>query len=149
MRTLLCAALVVAACAPGEKTGTPASSAATGPAAKYTGTWDGRSYRTPSDTGVPWQVIMARVADGTLRGTLLYPGVRNATPVAIRVREVSDTSIVEELGPYHSMVADKDVVTRAVGRVTGDSLNGTFEMRPPGGGAVIMTGTFRAKKVAP
>jgi len=142
MRTLLCAALVVAACAPGEKAGT----AAGGPAAKYVGTWEGRSYRTPSDTGVPWRVIMARVADGTLRGTLTYPGT-TAPPVAIRVRDYSDTSLVEELGPYHSRVVDKEVVTRAAGRVTGDSLNGTFEMRPPGGGAVIMTGTFRAKKV--
>jgi hypothetical protein len=148
MRTLLCAAFVVAACTPGEKASTPASSAATGPAAKYTGTWDGRSYRTPPDTGVPWRVVMARVADGTLRGTLTYPGT-TAPPVAIRVREYSDSSLVEELGPYHSMVANKDVVTRAVGHVTGDSLTGTFEMRPPGGEAVIMTGTFRAKKISP
>ncbi len=144
MRTLLCTALVVAACAPGEKAGT----AAGGPAAKYVGTWDGRSYRTPSDTGVPWQVIMARVADGTLRGTLTYPGT-TAPPVAIRVRDYSDTGIVEELGPYHSRVADQDVVTRAVGHVTGDSLAGTFEMRPVGGGAMILSGTFRAKRVSP
>lgn len=147
MRTLLCAALVVAACAPGEKAGTPATAAATGPATKYTGTWDGRSYRTASDTGVAFTVVMALVADGTLRGTLTYAGT-TAPPVAIRVREFSDTNFVQELGPYHSRVADKDVVTRAVGHVTGDSMSGTFEMRPPGGGAVIMTGTFRAKKVA-
>ncbi len=143
MRSLLCAALVVAACAPGEKTRTTS-----GPGQKYVGTWEGRSYRTPSDTGVPWQVIMARVADGTLRGTLTYPG-STAPPVAIRVREYSDTSIVEEIGPYHSMVAGKDVVTRAVGRATGDSLHGSFEMRPPAGGDVILAGTFRARRVSP
>ncbi len=145
MRTLLCAALVIAGCAPGEKAGT---ATAAGPAQKYVGTWEGRSYRTPSDTGVAFRTVMARVADGTLRGTLTYPGV-TAPPVAIRVREYSDTAFVQELGPYHSRVADKDVVTRAVGHVTGDSLTGTFEMRPPEGGDVIMRGTFRAKRVAP
>jgi len=56
---------------------------------------------------------------------------------------------VNELGPYHSIVAKADVVTTATGRVRGDSLNGTFEMRPAGGGNVIMTGTFRSKRVVP
>ncbi len=145
MRTLLCAALVVAACAPKEKAGT---ATAGGPAQKYTGTWEGRSYRTASDTGVPFRTVMALVADGSLRGTLMYTGAP-APPVAIRVRQFTDTSFVQELGPYHSLVANQDVVTRAVGHVKGDSLHGTFEMRPPGGGDVIMTGTFRAKRVSP
>jgi hypothetical protein len=145
MRTLLCAALVLAACAPGEKAGT---ATAAGPAQKYIGTWEGRSYRSASDTGVPFRTTMAQVADGSLRGTLTYPGA-NAPPVAIRVRAFSDTSFVQELGPYHSLVAKRDVVTRAVGHPKGDSLTGTFEMRPPEGGAVILTGTFRAKRVGP
>lgn len=145
MRALLSAALIVAACTPGDKAGTATTA---GRAQKYTGTWEGRSYRTASDTGVPFRTVMTLVADGSLRGTLTYPGVV-APPVAIRVREYSDTSLVQELGPYHSRVANQDVVTRAVGRVAGDSLNGTFEMRPPGGGDVIVRGTFRAKRVAP
>jgi len=41
------------------------------------------------------------------------------------------------------------VVTVATGKVRGDSLNGTFEMRPAAGGNAIMTGTFRSKRVAP
>ena len=141
MRTLLCAALAVAACAPGEK-----KSAAPAAAQKYTGTWEGRSYRSASDTGVPYRVVMALVADGSLRGTLTYTSV-TAPPVAIRVREFSDTSLVQELGPFFSQVAKRDVVARAVGRVTGDSLSGTFELRAPEGGDVIMSGTFRTKKV--
>jgi len=143
MRTLLCAALVVAACAPGDKARAPA-----GPGAKYAGTWEGRSYRSASDSGTPWRAVTAVVQDGSLRGTLTYTSV-SAPPVPIRTREVSDTAVVNELGPYHSPVANADVVTTTTGKVRGDSLNGTFEMRPAGGGNAIMSGTFRSKRVAP
>ena len=142
MKTLLCAALVVTACAPGErKSAMPTS------AQKYVGTWEGRAYRSESDTGVTYQIIMALVVDGSLRGTLMYPGT-TLPPAPIRVREFSETSIVQELGPYHSRVVNREVVTRAVGQVQGDSLNGTFEMRPPEGGDVLLKGTFRSKRVS-
>ncbi|HVH10946.1 MAG TPA: hypothetical protein VM736_14210 [Gemmatimonadales bacterium] len=42
----LCAALVVAACAPGDNARAPAS-----PALKYAGTFEGRSYSREADTG--------------------------------------------------------------------------------------------------
>ncbi|HEU5260137.1 MAG TPA: hypothetical protein VFU41_01810 [Gemmatimonadales bacterium] len=142
MRTLLCAVLVVTACAPGER-----KAAAPSSAQKYVGTWEGRSYRSASDTGVSYQVVMALVADGSLRGTLTYPG-STLPPAPIRVREFSETSIVQELGPFYSRLANREVVARAVGQVQGDSLNGTFELRPPEGGEVLLTGTFRAKRVS-
>jgi hypothetical protein len=143
MRTLLCAAVVLTACAPGEKSGLPA-----GPAQKYAGTWEGRSYRSASDTGIPWRIVSMVVQDGSLRGTMTYTSI-TAPPVPLRAREVSDTAVVNELGPYHSIVANADVVTTATGKVRGDSLNGTFEMRPAGGGNAIMSGTFRSKRIAP
>ena len=142
MRTLLCATIVFAACAPGDKR----SSA--GPAQKYAGTWDGRSYRSASDTGIPWRIVTAVVQDGSLRGTMTYTSV-TAPPVPIRARDVSDSAVVNEFGPYHSLAANADVVTTTTGRLRGDSLNGTFEMRPAAGGNVMMTGTFRSKRVAP
>jgi|SRR5882724_11583211 len=145
MRTLVCAAMILAACAPGDRSRT---SAAAGPAQKYAGTWEGRSFRSASDTGTPWRMVTAVVQDGSLRGTMTYTSV-NAPPVPIRTREVSDTVVVNELGPYHSIAANADVVTVATGKVRGDSLNGTFEMRPAAGGNAIMTGTFRSKRVAP
>ena len=145
MRTLLCAAVVLAACAPGDRSRT---SGAAGPAQKYAGTWEGRSFRSASDTGTPWRIVTAVVQDGSLRGTMTYTSV-TAPPVPIRARDVSDSAVVHELGPYHSIVAKAEVVTTATGRLRGDSLNGTFEMRPAGGGNVIMTGTFRSKRVAP
>ena len=143
MRTLLCAVLVAGACAPGDR-----SRAAAGPGAKYAGTWEGRSFRSASDSGIPWRIVTAVTQDGSLRGTLTYTSV-TASPVPIRTREVSDTALVNELGPYHSLTADADVITTTIGKVRGDSLNGTFEMRPAGGGNPIMSGNFRSKRVTP
>lgn len=145
MRTLLCATVVVGACAPGDKSG---SSVAAAPAQKYVGTWDGRSHRSASDTGIPFRIVTVVAADGSLRGTMMYTSV-TAPPVPVRARQVSDTALVQELGPYHSLTANADVVTTARGKLRGDSLNGTFEMRPAGGGNVILSGTFGSKRVIP
>lgn len=145
MRTLVCAALVVAGCAPGDRS----RAAASGPAQKYAGTFDGRSYRSASDTGTPFRLIAAVAPDGTLRGTLWFTEIAPASPIPVRTRQVSDTGLVDEIGPYHSPTANRDVVTTTTGKLRGDSLNGTFEMRPPGGGTVIMHGAFRSKRVAP
>ena len=145
MRTLLCATIVVAGCAPGDRS---RGSTAAGPAQKYAGTWEGRSYRSASDTGTPWRIVTAVAPDGSLRGTMTYTSV-TAPPVPIRARDVSDSAVVNELGPYHSIVANADVVTITRGKLRGDSLNGTFEMRPAGRGNVIMNGNFRSKRVTP
>lgn len=145
MRILVCAALVTAACAPGEQS---RSSTPAGPAQKYAGTWEGRSYRSSTDTGTPIRIVASLASDGTLRSTLTFTGIA-APPIPIRARQVTDTSLVDEIGPYHSPTANADVVTTTNGKLRGDSLNGTFEMRPAGGGNVIMTGAFRTKRVTP
>src|SRR2546430_16636881 len=129
MRTLLCAAVVLAACAPGEKSRT---SAAAGPAHKYAGTWEGRSYRSASDTGTPWRIVTAVAPDGSLRGTMTYTSV-TAPPVPIRARDVSDSAVVNELGPYHSIAANAEVGTIATGKGRGEPPTAPFQMRPPGG----------------
>ncbi len=145
MRTLLCTAIALAACAPGDRS---RASTSAGPARKYAGTWEGRSFRSASDTGTPWRIVTAVASDGSLRGTMTYTSV-TAPPVPIRARDVSDSAVVSELGPYHSIAADADVVTTTTGKLRGDSLNGTFEMRPAGGVNVIMSGNFRSKRVVP
>jgi hypothetical protein len=137
MRAPLCAVLVLAACAGGET-----------PAQKYAGTWEGRSYRSASDTGIPWRIVSAVGQDGSLRGTMTYTSV-SAPPVPMRTRAVSDTALVAELGPYYSLAANADVVTTTIGKRRGDSLNGTFSMRPASGGAPVITGMYRSKRVAP
>jgi hypothetical protein len=144
MRGLFCAALVVTACAPGDKS----RAAPTGPAQKYAGTWEGRSYRSASDTGTPFRIVASVAQDGTLRGTLSFTTIE-APPIPVRGRQVTDTSVVDEIGPYHSPTANADVITTTTGKLRGDSLNGTFEMRPAGGGKTMMTGAFRSKRVVP
>lgn len=145
MRTVFCAALIVTACAPGDRS---RQSAPAGPAQKYAGTWEGRSFRSSSDTGTPFRIVAHVADDGTLRATLMFTTV-HAPPIPIRAREVNDTVLVNEIGPYHSPTANADVVTRTTGKLRGDSLNGTFEMRPAAGGNAIMTGTFRTARVTP
>ena len=144
MRTVLCAALSLAACGTGDKSRT---SIPAGPAQKYAGTWEGRSYRNASDTGIPWRMVSVVGQDGALRGTMTYSSV-NAPPVPMRARVASETALVAELGPYHSLAANADVMTTAKGKLFGDSLNGTFAMRPAAGGAPIINGMFRSKRVA-
>jgi len=70
-------------------------------------------------------------------------------PIPVRARHVSDTVLVNEIGPYESPAAHHRVVTTTTGRLHGDSLNGTFEMRPADGGNAIMSGRFRSKRAAP
>jgi hypothetical protein len=142
MRPLVCAVLVTAACAPGD---TSRSATPRGPGQKYAGTWEGRSYRSSTDSGTPIRIVASVAADGTLRSTLTFTGI-TAPPIPIRARQVTDTSLVEEIGPYHSPTANADVVTTTTGKLRGDSLNGTFEMRPASGGNPIMSGTFRTKR---
>ena len=145
MRTVFCAALIVSACAPGDRS---RQSAPAGPAQKYAGTWEGRSFRSASDTGTPIRIVAHVAQDGTLRATLMFTTIQ-APPIPIRARAVTDTVLVNEIGPYHSPTANADVVTRTTGKLRGDSLNGTFEMRPAAGGKAIMTGTFRTARVTP
>jgi hypothetical protein len=144
MRPVLCAALLAAACAPADKS----RATAAGPAQKYAGTWDGRSYRSESDTGTPFRIVASVAEDGTLRGTFMFTQVE-APPIPVRARQVSDTALVDEIGPYQSPTAHRRVVTTTTGRLHGDSLNGTFEMRPAEGGNAIMNGRFRSKRVVP
>src|SRR5439155_26481906 len=67
----------------------------------------------------------------------------------VRARQVSDTVLVNEMGPYQSPTAHRRVRTTTTGRLYGDSLNGTFQMLPADGGNAIMSGTFRSKRVVP
>ncbi len=128
-KTLLCLALVAVGCAK-ETPRAPAN-----PAEKYAGTWDGRSVRTGSDSGVAWTLQMT-AAQGTVSGTLAFTGTA-VPPVDVRTIELSDSAIVFEMGPYQSPSAKVQVITRSTGHVSGDSLSGTFVMLPTAGGGVV------------
>jgi hypothetical protein len=145
MRSLAWAALAVAACTPGDK---PRAGAPAGPARKYAGAWDGRAFHSEADTGTPFRIVSSVAEDGSLRGTLMFPQVPEP-PIPVRARQVSDTMLVNEIGPYQSPSAHRRVLMTTLGRLHGDSLNGTFEMRPAEGGNIILSGTFRSKRSVP
>lgn len=130
MRTLFCLALILMGCA------REAARAPANPAEKYAGTWEGRSFRSASDSGVAWTSEMTATAAGTLSGTLTFTGT-GAPPIELRTIELSDSMIVFEMGPYESPTAKAPVITRSEGRVSGDSLWGTFVMLPTAGGGVV------------
>lgn len=127
MKKLLCLALVLSACAK-EKPSAPPT-----PAAKYAGTWEGRSFQSPTDTGITWTTAMSIGTDGKLSGSLTFTGT-NLPPVPIQTLELTDSTVLQDAGPYTSPTAKTEVVTREQGHIAGDSLWGTFVMLPTKGG---------------
>lgn len=142
MRGLLAVCLVLVACGPAER----AASGAESLAARYAGTWAGRSFLAAGDTGVMWTMVTQVDTAGNLVGSLTFPGGPAAVPV--RTVELTDSMAVQELGPYHSPTADAEVVTRTQMRVAGDSVWGTFQMRPTAGGDAVR-GRFAGKRAMP
>lgn len=130
MRSLLCLALVVTACAR-EKPRAPVSSAE-----RYAGTWEGRSVRDGSDSGASFTMQMTASAEGVLSGTLAFTGV-STPPIVVRTMELTDSMIVFEIGPYESPTVHKEVITRSEGRLAGDSLWGVYVALPTVGGGVV------------
>lgn len=130
MRALLGVAIVVLAGCAREAPRAPAS-----PAGRYAGTWQGRSTVEGSSSGATWK-FAAAATGGALTGTLAYAGP-DSTPIPVRTVVLSDTAIVFEIGPYRDPVPNTEVITRFEGRVSGDSLAGTFVMLPTKGGGVV------------
>jgi hypothetical protein len=137
------AVLSTACAAPGDSARAPAS-----PGRKYAGAWEGRSYRSEADTGTPFRLVASIAPDGTLRGTLTFTTIAGP-PIPVRTRQVSDTALVDEIGPYLSPTMHRLVVTTTTGKLRRDSLNGTFETRPAEGGGTLGTGTFRSHRSLP
>jgi hypothetical protein len=112
---------------------------------RYVGTWDGRSMLAPGDTGVPWSMVLS-VADSELAGTLTFSGT-SLVPVGIRTVALTESTLVQEVGPYYSPTAGAEVMTRASARLTSDStIEGSFVMQPTAGGDTI-AGTYRAQRM--
>lgn len=130
MRTLLCLTLVVAACAR-EK-----PQAAMSAADRYAGDWEGRSVQSAADTGVPFATHLTAGAEGTLSGSLTFSGL-GAPALALRPVEMSDSTIVFEIGPYQVPGTTTEAITRFEGRLAGDSLWGSYVTLPTVGGGVV------------
>src|SRR2546425_7665820 len=68
---------------------------------------------------------MVIAPDGSLRGTLTFTSI-TAGPVPIRVRNITGSKLVQELGPYHSPTLKRDVVATSTAELKGDSLTGDY-----------------------
>jgi hypothetical protein len=72
---------------------------------------------------------------GRVSGSLTFSGTTRP-PVPIRILELTDSTVLQDLGPYVSPTANTEVVTRTTGHIAGDSLWGTLVMLPTQGGKV-------------
>ena len=131
MRTLLCLSLVAAAACAREK-----PQAAVSAADRYAGDWEGRFVQSAADTGVPFVTHLAAGAEGTLSGTLTFAGP-GAAAIVLRPEEMSDSTIVFEIGPYQVPNTNTEAITRFEGRLAGDSLSGSYVTLPTVGGGVV------------
>ncbi len=113
-------------------------------AERFAGTWEGRSRVAAGDTGTPWSMVLS-VADSVLAGALTFTGT-SLVPVGVHTVAMTESTLVQEIGPYYSPTAKTEVTTRASATLTSDStLEGLFIMLPAAGGDTIV-GTYRAKR---
>ncbi len=96
--------------------------------AAYVGAWEGRTFRAPSDSGVPWMLTQTAEDDGALTGMLTFTG-SPLPPAPAKTVDIRGMTVTLLVGPYYSPITGDSVVTRAEGRMTGARLSGTFESR--------------------
>ncbi len=96
--------------------------------ARYAGTWEGRSFTAGADTGYTWRSFLSVAQDGALTGSLTYAD--RSDPVPLKTVDATDSVLVQRLGPYFSQALNKKVVAIFTGHLRGDSLVGTYEVRP-------------------
>jgi hypothetical protein len=147
MRPLLCTMLVLAACttrddASDASEAASARIATTGGTASpaqrriaiHAGTWEGRTFRSDRDTGTRWTNVVNVLPDSSLTGSLRFAASPRSAAVAVTYLRVTDSTVVQELGPYYSPTVKAEVMTRVEARVRADSTWGTYEMVPTKGG---------------
>lgn len=64
--------------------------------------------------------------------------------VPVHIVSIAGDSIVAQMGPYKSVTARQTVTTRVVNHVHGDTLVGTFEMRPTAKPDSVIRGRLQA-----
>jgi len=96
-------------------------------ASKIMGKWSVTRYDSSSTAGHKLTMSWKKGADGSLDGTVTMP---NGPSYATKVVWSSDTAFISESAPHQSPELREKVVTRMVSHFKGDSLSGTFELRP-------------------
>ncbi len=147
MRRILCAVLLAVACRPAplmDVNATPPFQPDARLVPMLTGTWEGRSYRSENDSGVPWTLIQNE-SMGVIVGRLSFTGSL-IVPAEVKLIDATDSTVTSLIGPYYSPTIGAEVVTRVEGRHDGDRLWGTFYARPVTGGKTVR-GRFEARRV--
>ncbi|MGN6392840.1 MAG: hypothetical protein ACTHM9_11420 [Gemmatimonadales bacterium] len=112
-------------------------------ASKLVGKWTGKRFESSSTTGQRYTMQWKKDTTGALVGTVSMP---SGSSYATRVVWSSDTGFITESAPHKSGKLGEEVVTRTLSHFKGDSLTGTFEMRPMTYKGHSETGHFSAKK---
>jgi len=112
-------------------------------ASKLVGRWTGKRFDSSSTTGQQYTMQWKKDTTGALVGTVSMPG---GSSYATRVVWSSDTGFITESAPHQSAKLGEQVVTRTLSHFKGDSLTGTFEMRPMSYKGHSQTGRFSASK---
>jgi hypothetical protein len=108
-----------------------------------TGMWHGRSMQGEDTTKATRWTLDA--TSDTTKWTLTFA---NGTKVPVRLVSTGGDSIVAEMGPYKSAsMKGQNVNARQVAHVRGDSMSGTFEMRPVSKPDSVIRGRFDATKM--
>lgn len=151
MRKLILTSLILTACAGSDDQAADttavvedAAPAWTAVQTMYAGTWNGRSYRTASDTGIPWSTTYTPGPDNALTATLRFDAGTEDIPM--RVTEATESTIRTEFGPYTSpSPGAAETSTTTEGRIDGDSVFGSFVATPTAGGDRI-SGRFVSRR---
>ena len=96
-------------------------------ASKLAGTWSVTRFDSSSAAGRKLTMKWTKGPDGVLDGTMTMP---NGPSFATKVVWSSDTAFIAESAPHQSADLHEKVVTRMVSHFKGDSLSGTYELRP-------------------
>lgn len=114
-------------------------------ASKLAGAWSVTRYDSTSKSGKQFTMRWAKDSTGDLSGTVNMP---NGPSYATKVVWSSDTAFIAESAPHRSPELNEQVVTRMVSHFKGDSLAGTFELRPMNYKGRSETGRFVAARHA-
>lgn len=107
--------------------------------AQLEGKWQGKTMPSSKDT-----VVGTWTLDAPQDTSKWVTSFTNGPRVPVHVVSIAGDSIVAQMGPYKSVTARQMVTTRVVNHVHGDSLVGTFEMRPVSKPDSVIRGRLQA-----
>jgi hypothetical protein len=114
-------------------------------ASKLAGKWSGTRFDSSSTAGRKFTMGWKKASDGKLVGTV---AMANGSSYQTHVVWSSDTAFITESAPHKSPETGEQVVTRMVNHFKGDSLTGTFELRPTKYKGRSLNGHFTAARTS-